>query len=103
MRWVALIRLQGGVIVVLRNQRNMPVALDQTQVAIHSNALDAGNLRLERLEPFSNAMSVGAALHVISGGQTKQHNVTNHASTIGTASQRTQFSAHSASAHTLKG
>jgi hypothetical protein len=48
-------------------------------------------------------MSVGPSLKVIEGGQTKQHNVTNHASTIGIAFQRTQLSAHSASAHTLKG
>jgi len=92
-----LVGLERGIVVVLRDKRNIPVPIDEAEIAIDANALDARNLSHERLEPLGNAVGVVAALSVVDGGELKEHNVANHALTIEIsgdhqqASDRTQY------------
>lgn len=61
----------------------MPI--NEAEIAVDANVLDARNLCLERFEPFGDAVGVVAALGVVGGGQAEQDDVTNHALTIETS------------------
>ena len=65
MRGVRLVGLERGVVVVLRDEGDVPVPGDEAEIAIDPDALDARNLRLERGQPRGDLVGVVAALRVV--------------------------------------
>ncbi|HSO01035.1 MAG TPA: hypothetical protein VLS46_00810, partial [Gaiellaceae bacterium] len=65
------------------DERDIPVPIDEAEVAVDADALDARDLRLERFEAFGDAVGVVATLGVVVGGEAEEHDVADHALTIG--------------------
>ncbi len=79
MSGVHLIGLERRVVLVLGDERDIPVTVNEPEIAVDPDALDAGNLRTQGLEAARDLGRVLAALGVVVGGEAEQHDVSDHA------------------------